>query len=239
MLHRYAYRETSFIIDIFTQHHGRISVVAKGVRNPRSPLKGLLQPFMPLHINAKGKSQLKTLTLCELYDSPIRLASGHLISGLYLNELLMRLLHKEEISEHLFLAYCSTLLALESKHQVEKALRIFEKNLLATLGYALPLLYEVETHRDIKPDNYYLFTPEHGLDFYRSDELNTKQIAALPPVVSKDRVFLGKDLLNMHYDKFDSPETLLAAKKLMRLAFAPLLGNKPLKSRELFKSMRA
>lgn len=232
VLHRYAYRETSFIIDIFTQHHGRISVIAKGVRNPKSPLKGLLQPFMPLHINAKGKSQLKTLTLCELYNSPIQLTDTDLISGLYLNELLMRLLHKEEISQHLFLIYHSTLLALEGKHNVEKALRIFEKNLLETLGYALPLLHEAETHREVEANSYYKFIPEHGLDLYITPE------AASQSQTRDPGVFLGDDLINIHHDKFDAPEVLLAAKKLMRLALMPLLGNKPLKSRELFKSMK-
>lgn len=230
VLHRYAYRETSFIIDVFTQHHGRVSVIAKGVRNPKSPLKGLLQPFMPLHINAKGKSQLKILSLCELYNSPIQLAGANLISGLYLNELLMRLLHKEEISQHLFLIYHTTLLALEGKRHVEKSLRIFEKNLLETLGYALPLLHEALTHREVQPDYYYKFIPEHGLEF-----------CVLPVgglLTANAPIFLGEDLINIRNDKLDSPETLLAAKKLMRLAFAPLLGNKPLKSRELFRSMK-
>lgn len=232
VLHRYAYRETSFIIDIFTQHHGRISVIAKGVRNPKSPLKGLLQPFMPLHINAKGKSQLKTLTLCELYNSPIQLTDTGLISGLYLNELLMRLLHKEEISQHLFLIYHSTLLALEGKKNVEKSLRVFEKNLLETLGYALPLLHEAETHREIEPENYYKFIPEHGLELYITPEASSQS------QVRDTSVFLGDNLIAIHHDKFNTPEILLAAKKLMRLALMPLLGNKPLKSRELFKSMK-
>ena len=224
ILHRVPYRETSVIIECFMQHHGRISLIAKGVRAERSPLKGLLQPFTPLHFNARGKSQLKTLTLAEASASPIILKGISLISAWYINELLIRLLAKEEHNSHLYFCYHATLLALENSNTLEKALRIFEKNLLATLGYALPLTHDADTKHAIIYDHYYQFIPEHG--FVESIQKENSD------------VFLGEDLQAIANEQFANARALRAAKRLMRLALRPLLGGKPLKTRELLKNMR-
>lgn len=223
ILHRYPYRETSVIIECFLQHHGRVSMIAKGVRTERSPLKGLLQPFTPLHFIARGKSQLKTLTLAEASASPIILNGMPLMSAWYINELLMRLLPKEEHNSHLYFSYHATLLSLENSQVIEKTLRIFEKNLLEALGYELPLTHDADTRRAIVYDHYYQFIPEHG--FIES--------------VKKDGVdvFLGEDLHAIAHDQFSNLKVLQAAKRLMRLAIWPLLGGKPLKTRELLKGM--
>jgi DNA repair protein RecO (recombination protein O) len=214
VLHRYPYRETSFIVDFFTQSHGRISVIAKGIRSPKSPLKGLLQPFVPLTVHARGRHALKTLTLAEGSGPPISLMSTQLISGLYMNELLVRLLPKEEVCEYLFSTYYASLQALN-----EVSLRIFEQTLLKTLGYALPLQL-------LDPDCCYLFIAEHGFELCYEHEAH------------KPSFFLGKQLCAIEKEDYSDVATVNAAKRLMRLAFAPLLGNKPLKSRELYKQIR-
>ena len=223
ILHRTPYRETSVIIECFLQHHGRVSLIAKGVRTERSPLKGLLQPFTPLHFNARGKSQLKTLTLAEASASPIILNGMPLMSAWYINELLMRLLPKEEPNSHLYFSYHATLLALENANTLEKTLRIFEKNLLEALGYELPLTHDADSRRALIYDHYYQFVPEHGF------------IESLKKENSD--VFLGEDLQAIANEQFTNPKVLLAAKRLMRLAIRPLLGGKPLKTRELLKGM--
>lgn len=223
VLHRIPYRETSVIIECFLQHHGRISLVAKGVRTERSPLKSLLQPFAPLHFNARGKSHLKTLTLAEANASPIILNGASLMSAWYVNELLMRLLPKEEPNAHLYFSYHATLLALENSKAIEKTLRIFEKNLLAALGYELPLIHDADSNRAIIYDHYYQFIPEHG--FIESIKKENTD------------VFLGEDLQAIANEQFTHSKVLQAAKRLMRLAIWPLLGGKPLKTRELFKEM--
>lgn len=230
VLHRFPYRETSFIVELLTQHHGRVSVVAKGVRSPKSLLKGVLQPFVPLRIEARGKSQLKLLTLAEACGAPLRLVGNGLMSGLYVNELLMRLLHKEEACHHLFLIYHATLLSLEVGQGIEKALRLFEKDLLIALGYELSLTREAYSHEEVAIKKYYRFIAEHGLQVCL-DEVPKEQSQ-----LNKTNIFLGRHLLAIAKDQLHDRETLLAAKRLLRLALAPLLGNKPLKSRELFKA---
>lgn len=223
VLHRFPYRETSVIAECFLQHHGRVSFVVKGVRTERSSLKGLLQPFTSLHFNARGKGQLKTLTLLEAIGSPIILHDTPLMCAWYINELLMRLLPKEEAHAHLFFIYRATLLALESSNSHEKHLRLFEKNLLEALGYALPLTHDANSHRTLVYDRYYQFIPEHGfVETAKSDAPD---------------VFLGEDLQAIAHDQFSNATVLKAAKKLMRLAIWSLLGGKPLKTRELFKKM--
>jgi DNA repair protein RecO (recombination protein O) len=223
ILHRYPYRETSVILECFLQDHGRVSIVAKGVRTERSPLKGLLQPFTPLHFNACGKSQLKTLTLSETVGTPIILKGVSLMSAWYMNELLMRLLPKEEHNSHLYFTYHATLLALENSNALEKSLRIFEKNLLEALGYELPLTHDANSRHAIVYDHYYQFVPEHG--FIQIEKKEGVDI------------FIGEDLQAIANDQFTNPKALQAAKRLMRLAIRPLLGGKPLKTRELFKGM--
>lgn len=223
VLHRFPYRETSMIVECFLQHHGRMSFVAKGVRTERSSLKGMLQPFTPLHFIARGKSQMKTLSLVETSASPIILKGAPLMSAWYINELLIRLLPKEEHNSHLYFSYHATLLALENSSSIEKTLRIFEKNLLEALGYELPLFYDADSKHAIIYDHYYQFIPEHG--FIKS--VNTE---------SND-VFLGEDLQAIANDQYANERVLASAKRLMRLAIRPLLGGKPLKTRELFKKM--
>lgn len=210
VLHRYPYRETSFIAELLTQHQGRISVVCKGAQRPKSPLKGLLQAFTPLVIHAQGQRCLKTLTLAEAVGPPIHLVYTELISGLYMNELLMRLLPKEESCETLFAVYRAGLLDMS-----ERSLRIFEHQLLKTLGYALPLQH-------IDPCQAYLFITEHGFE------------PCLVNMQGRPNYFLGQHLCAIARADYGEMSTLVAAKRLMRLAFQPLLGNKPLRSRELF-----
>lgn len=225
VLHRYPYRETSMILEFFLQNHGRVSLLARGVRTQHSPLKGWLQPFAPLHIEAKGRHTLKTIIRIEPAGAPIFLQNRALLSGWYLNELLMRLLPKEEAHTVLYLTYRQTLCALSADTQVEKTLRIFEKNLLACLGYALPLLHEADSGKKIENTQYYQFIAEYG--FVR-----------VAQQIRRD-IFIGEDLTAISEDDYPHARVLLSAKRLMRLALQSLLGGKPLKTRELFAEMQS
>jgi DNA repair protein RecO (recombination protein O) len=225
VLHSYRYRETSAIMDLFSLEHGRISVVAKGVKSPKSKLKSVLQPFLKLQIEARGKSHLKTLTMAEPIAAPIVLGGTRLVSALYVNELLVRLLHKEEVCERLFACYEHTIEHLQSS-SVEVLLRQFEKELVETLGYALPFDFTADTHQPICASENYLFVPEYGFTL-RDNE----------PVSSKLAVFSGQALQAISRGDFSSPEALKAAKQLFRLVLQPLLGNKPLKSRDILLAM--
>ena len=224
VLHYRAYRDTSLLLDLFTPEHGRISAVARGARGAKSKLKGLLQPFMPLLISWVGKSDLVTLCGAEPNGKANLLQGKNLMSGLYLNEILVRLLHRFDPHPGLFETYQQTLEKLENKEN-EAALRSFELNLLNALGYAMQLDCEATTGTPLDADKNYYYVIEHGITALSSEEA----------IADDNYVFLGKTLLSIAKHDWSESHVLQDAKRLMRLAFAPLLNNRPLNSRELFR----
>lgn len=228
MLHRYPYRETSVIVDLFTAQHGRFSVIAKGVRSARSRLKPILHPFIALQITAQGKSNLKTLTSAEPVGKPYQLHQDALMSALYINELLTRLLHKDESHDELFHHYQQTLLALSNGEALQPVLRLFEGHLLTALGYAISFYYTADDHKKIEEDCCYCFIVEHGF------------VKIIEKIVKNEiNFFKGKEILAIAQNDFSKKENCTAAKRLYRLAFQPLLGNKTLKSKEILQSLHA
>jgi DNA repair protein RecO (recombination protein O) len=222
ILHHRPYRETSMLLDLFSQEHGRISVVARGVRQSKSRLKSLLQAFVPILVSWQGKGELMTMLTAEPNEQPIRLTGECLFGGLYLNELLMRLLPKHDPHPQLYTIYKQTLLELQGAHLQQKTLRLFEKKLLEELGYGLQLKQDAAGKNNFAVENFYRFHPEHGF------ELCAEQRA----IIAAD--FSGKSLLALAADELDDEVSLRDAKRLMRIAMAPLLGIQPLHSRKLY-----
>jgi DNA repair protein RecO (recombination protein O) len=216
VLHTRAYHETSVLVDLLTQKSGRICLIAKGVRSLKSSLKEILQPFIPLVINWYGRGELPTLRTAEIYGKP----------GFYLNELLMRVLPRMDPCEEIFNIYFKTIEDLSSEKSEQIPLRRFEKFLLKALGYELQLTHEATSNKEIIPDKHYIFPVNYG---FSSIEPKTSSSC------ERKFIFSGKNLLAIARDDYSDPSTLYDAKRLMRLALEPLLGNKPLKSRELFK----
>lgn len=216
ILHTRPFRNTSLLVDILTEDHGRLSLVARNARGPRSRYRGQLQLFTPMTATWSGKSELKTLNHLELTGMPFYLNQQALFCGFYLNELLMRLLHKEDAYPCLFSHYQEALTALEKKDDITQTLRMFEKRLLHSLGYGLPLKQDTIQGEPIQSHLYYEFLPHEG--FKLSDN---------------NAEFLGADLLAIHHEDFNE-RVLSAAKRLMRMALSALLGEKPLYSRMLF-----
>lgn len=225
ILHYRPYRDTSLLIDFFTQEQGRISVLARGVRKPKSRLSGLLQPFIPLLISWAGKGELFNLRAVEAHGPSYSLLNKNLLSGFYSNELLVRVLPRFDAHPQLFQAYARLLSELQSQHSCEKSLRLFEKTLLEELGYGLQLQYEAHSGSPIQAVSYYCYNFDQG--FVEVDINNVK---------SDTPLFQGQHLLNLQHDLLEEVATLRAAKHLMRLALQPLLGNKPLLSRKMFVS---
>lgn len=223
VLHTRAFNETSTILDVFTVSHGRVSLVAKGARSQRSRYRGLLRPFIPLLLSWSGKSELMTLTGAECRTMPIILTGMGLLSGMYLNELLIRLLPKLDDHPELFLAYEQTLSLLMCDQHREKTLRSFEKNLLKEMGYALSFERDATEAEDpiIDQQKYILLL---GRGFVP----NTFHEEDYPE-------FEGKCLLDIGVDKLEDKDTLYTAKRLMRLAIGHLLENRPLKTRVFFQ----
>jgi DNA repair protein RecO (recombination protein O) len=223
LLHRKPYRDTSLLLEAITPEYGRVGLVAKGARRPRSRLPGLLQPFLPLLLSWSGRGELFTLTDAE-GRGPLRMPPGRLsISGFYLNELLLRLLPRDDPHEELFLAYGEALERLTRDEEAEWGLRLFEKRLLEAIGYGLQLTHVADSGgAAIQPDRQYCYHLEVG---------------PLPAVESTGGLLLGgRTLLALAAEETAAePEVRSEAKRLMRAALALYLGDRPLKSRELFR----
>jgi len=136
VLHTYAYKETSLIVEAFTRRFGRVALLARGARRPRSAMRGVLLAFHPLRLGWSGSGELATLMAAEWGGALQPLAGRGLMCGFYLNELLLRLLPREDAHEELFDAYAEALSRLSAGEVLSAVLRSFEKRLLAELGYA-------------------------------------------------------------------------------------------------------
>lgn len=223
VLHRRPYRETSFLVELFTPEHGRLTVTAKGARQLKSASQGLLQPFTPLMVSWSGKGELMTLIQADANGVRRLLKGDSLFAGFYLNELLMGLLHKWDPHPNLFRVYDETLMALQQAPLNQQALRIFEKILLEELGYGL-LQKDGEDQQAFDPEKYYRFVPEQG---FVVSELGEDAKA-------KSTLFSGKSLLSIANEDWSDEDCMQDAKRLTRFALTPLLGGRQIHSRKLF-----
>ncbi len=223
VLHRREYSESSLLVDFFTENHGRITLLAKGARRPRSPLKSVLQPFTPLLLKWTGKGDLKTLTKAEPASLTLPMQTLALYSGFYVNEVLVRVLENHTAYPELFQHYlhCMTKLASQP-NEIEPILRIFEFQTLKALGYGVDFCHCAATGKPVDPKMTYQFRESEGF------------IASL---LQNNHTFIGKDLLAFSEMDFSEKDTLQSAKRFTRIALKPYLGSAPLKSRELFQSV--
>ena len=169
VLHSYPYRETSLIVEVFTRHHGRVGLLAKGARRSKSALRGTLLAFQPLLIRWGGKGELRSLHSAEWQGGIPQLKGIGLMSGFYLNELLLRFLHRDDPHEGLFDLYFEAVSALAANRQIAATLRRFEKFLLGELGYALLLDRDAEENRPLDPAGRYTYVIEKGPVRYEFD----------------------------------------------------------------------
>ncbi len=224
VLHTYPFKETSLVVELFSHQFGRVAAVAKGARRPRSAMRGMLQSFQQLSGAWSGKNELKILHSLD-WNAGLTLLKGEaLMCGFYMNELLLRLLPREDAHETLFAYYSQTLSELSSIKTVHNSmalaiiLRRFELRLLQEMGYAVPLLQD-EHDQEIVPDKVYRYEAEYG-----ACELSaTKNGVQL----------LGQTLLDMANNQFDALQTRQQSKQLMRYLLAHYLGDKPLHTRQL------
>lgn len=218
VLHRRPYRETSLLVDLFARGAGRIRVVARG---GRTGVAG--QPFVQLAVAFRGRNALRTLTRAEPVAPPVPLPAGReLYLGLYLNELLVRLLPEADPHPRLYDHYRRLLADLPGGASAEPLLRRFELALLAELGYGFEL-HRTAGGQPLVGDACYRFAPGMGL------------VAAESGAGAGGEVLRGEHLLAMAADDYSDPEVRGCAKRLTRMALAEHLGSRPLRSRELFR----
>jgi DNA repair protein RecO (recombination protein O) len=218
VLHTYAFKETSLVAELFTKAYGRVAAVAKGARRPRSAMRGQLQSFQMLSATWSGKNELKTLHSLDWADGLVSLQGEALMCGFYLNELLLRLLPREDAHEQLFDYYQATLKALASGEQLATHLRRFELKMLQEMGYAVPL-YVDENEMPIMAENQYRYEAEYG--------------ACAVSTAKNGVVLSGQTLYDMAQDNYERPQTQQQSKQLMRYLLAHYLGDKPLHTRQL------
>ena len=220
VLHGRNFRDTSRLLDVFTEDYGRVSLIAKGARSARSKLQGVLEPFKPLLVSWSGKGEVQTLTGAESVKNSIDLSGKQIMSAYYINELLQRLMTQHDPHPELFTLYKNTLVSFKQNNE-EQVLRRFEKNLLSDIGYALNLNVDVTTGDVIDRNQMYYYDIESG-------PININNIDVL------DRFTIsGQTLLDMSDENYTNIQSKKEAKQLMRIILSHHLGDKPLKTRSL------
>jgi DNA repair protein RecO (recombination protein O) len=225
VLHNYPYRETSLVIEAFTRHHGRIGMVAKGARRPKSALRGTVMAFQPLLLSWGGKGELRGLHSAERQGGVPQLKGLGLMCGFYLNELLLKFLHRDDPHEGLFDLYAEAVTALAGDKDIPATLRRFEKFLLGELGYALTLDREAKTGNPVDPAGRYTYVIEHGPVPIGNGEPAAVELS-------------GKTLLDLASDNYEDPVTLSQGKLLMRHLVGHHLGSKTLHTRQLLVDLQ-
>ncbi len=218
VLHTYPFKETSLVVELFSKEFGRIAAVAKGARRPHSAMRGMLQSFQMLSGAWSGKNELKTLHSLD-WSAGLTLLKGEaLMCGFYMNELLLRLLPREDAHEALFEYYTNTIQTLTNGADLATTLRRFELKLLQEMGYAVPLLQD-ENGLEIVANNTYRYEAEYGACELKATK-NGVQLS-------------GKTLLDMAHDDYAESLTQSQSKQLMRYLLMHYLGDKPLHTRQL------
>lgn len=227
------YQETSALLEVFTAAHGRVGLVARGVKTAKSRLRGLLQPFARLLLSWVERGELGTLTGAEVdgsgaatpgasagdynsFSTPAGLRGEAVFSGWYLNELLLRLLVRHDAHPVLFKWYADTLNSLTTPRG-PAGLRLFEKHLLQELGYGLHL------PESLPADAWYGYDSETGPH---------------PAAARSDTSYRGASLLALAHETLDTDESLRDAKRLLRAALAPHLGDRPMETPRLMRALR-
>ena len=226
VLHARAYSNTSTIIEILTEHAGRIGLLAKGARTPKSAFYGVLQPFIPLFVYFGGKGDLPTLYKAEPVAGLAVLQGEQLYHGLYLNELLMRLLHRHDPHPGLFALYRDTLQSLQNQPVPDIVLRYFELQLLEELGYGLNLSIEINSGEPVIATQRYHYVVDQG------------PVSLAEPTQAALCVD-GATLLALQTRQLSQAEHRQQAKLLMRAVLDHYLGEKPIKARELYRQFRS
>lgn len=214
------YQETSALVETFCREHGRVGMVFRRVRGGKSAKGALLQPFQPLWVSFSGQHELRSGRQLEARGASAWLTGAALISGLYLNEILVRLLHRDDPHPGLFDAYEATLLAMATQ-PVEPCLRQFERRLLAELGYEINFDEDADG-APLQAGLRYRLLPEVGF--------------IIQPLGPTEQVYDGADLLAIGDSNYEDAAVRRTAKRLFRQALAVHLGDKPLTSRALFNT---
>ncbi len=223
ILHRRDYSESSLILEIFSREYGRINLVAKGAKRNKKRQGISHNLYQKYQISWVSKSELGTLTDIELHSSPESLKPASMMAGFYMNEILLRLLHKHEPHPEIFDSYDASISSLKNEMSEQIVLRYYEKTLLQSLGYGVIFDREVETGDILNAENNYYYKLNLGpsIDFNKDDTGISVS---------------GKTLLELDSESLNDTKNINEAKLLLRAILNQHLGDKPLASRELYRA---
>ena len=225
VLHARGYRETSQLVEVFSQQHGRIGLIARGARRPKSAFRGILNPFQPLRLSWSGRGELLTLRDAETAGPAIALQGDAVLAGFYLNELMLRFLQRSDPHPDLFALYAGAVADLATATAAEPVLRVFEMELLAEAGYALNLETDAVDHAPLRPDVAYEFVPDRG---------------AIPAAAASgdNPRFRGAELLAIAMQDYGDAAVRKSARRLFRHVINYHLGDRGLQTRRVAAAMK-
>lgn len=228
LLHQRAYRDSGRILEVFARDHGRLTLFARGVRRAGSPFMSVLQPFNRLLVSWSGRGEAGTFMHAEFDGAVEPFPPARLMSGFYLNELLIKLLARHDVHADIFERYAEALAGLRSEVDEGLPLRLFEKRLLEALGYGLSLEHETDG-RLVDAAYAYRYAPERGL-------------TRVDGVAEGGLIFSGASLLALARETLHETPVRADARRLLRAALDHCLEGRPLASREVavaVKKMRS
>ena len=224
VLHSYPYKETSLVIDVFSRQYGRIALLAKGAKRAHSQLRGVLQTFQPLTLSWSGKSELQTLTAAEWVGGMRPLEKNPLLCGFYLNEIILKLLQRDDPQPLLFDEYVATINQLAHVEPVPIVLRKFELNLLKMAGVLNDLSFCIQQRATVLPETLYVVDPESGTRPALNDDAGVK--------------VHGKTLIDMQKENYSDATTQLQSKLLMRALLAHHLHGSQIHTRQILLDLK-
>jgi DNA repair protein RecO (recombination protein O) len=225
LLHSIPYRETSQILEVFSQTHGRVGLVAKGSRRPKSRWTGALRPFQLSRMSWSGRGSLCTLRAAEPSGLPVKIDGMALMGAYYMNELLIGLMRRGDPHPDLFTHYGGALAALADGDDTELVLRRFEVALLFEIGYGISADRSAGGGEPLEADRQYEYVMDYGP-------------VPVEAGVAGDMIFSGAELLAISRGEFQNAEELKSAKRLLRAALRWILGDRILKTRQVTASMQ-
>ncbi len=225
VLHARPYRETSLLLECLARDHGRLGVVARGVRGTRGRVRrSELEPFQLLLMNLQLRGELATLRLAEPASAPLRLAGNVLLGGLYVNELVVRMSARHDPHAGLFGVYQRTLQRLAQGEPLAWTLRRFERDFLALLGFALQLEFDADSGQPLQPGEYYRYVPDHGPQREAGGQANDLR---------------GSDLRALACDTPPDARGMNALRRLTRQVIAFHLGGAELRTWRMLRALRS
>ena len=228
VLHQRPYRESSLLVDLFTLNYGRVRCIAKGFRKPnKKGISRALFPYTEYQFNWQGRGELKTLSRADVSEAPVFLQQESSFVGLYINEILYRLLHEQDAHQALYEDYCQLMIRLAQSGVDEKVLRGFEMTLLDELGYGLVLDIDSEKGTPVLAEHFYDYIPEQGLQ------------EVTPGATSKNACLRGADIIAIYQGDYSQLTTVRAAKRLTRSIIDFYLDGRQLHSRELYRQYKS